>query len=310
MKRYVLRRGIASLPVLALVVLISFALVRTMAGNAALMALGDDATEQEIADELRRRGLDRPLPEQFAVFVKRVVTLDLPRSVQGDQPIRELIRDAFGVTLKLGLGAFLVAVTVGLGLALVSARWPNGGPDWAARIGSVAGVSVPVFWLAMLLVTLVAVKLGWLPPSGQQAGEFRHWILPCLSLGLVYSASLARVGRAALLEELAKDYCRTARAKGLSEWGVLLHHALPNAMIPVVTVLGSQLAGLLTGAVLTETVFHLPGLGKLFVEAIKGRDSYLLVSVMLLIAVVFVLINFALDVVYAWLDPKVRYGRV
>lgn len=307
MIRYLLRRALQCLPVLAMVIVIGFALIRMMPGDAAQVALGQKATEKELADERRRQGLDKPVPVQLLIFFRQVVTLDLPRTVEGGKPITRLIASRFVVTLKLGLGSMVVALLFGLGMGLVSARWPNRAPDWAARVASVAGVSIPVFWLAMLLVALFAHHLGWLPSSGDDS--LRHWILPCVSLGVIYSASLARVSRAALLEELARPYCTTARAKGLGKWGILLNHALPNAMIPMVTVIGSQLAGLLTGAVLTETVFRLPGLGTLFYNAITQRDRYLLITVMLAIALVFVVINFAADVAYAWLDPRVRYGR-
>jgi peptide/nickel transport system permease protein len=294
--------------VLVLVVLIGFALIKMMPGDSAEIALGEKATAQELADERRRQGLDKPAVVQLVIFVKHLVTLDLPRTIEGNRPIPAYIAGRFVTTLKLGLGAMLVALVFGVCMGLFSARWPGGAVDWGARVASVGGVSVPVFWLAMLLVALFAHRLLWLPSSGDDS--LRHWVLPCLALGLIYSASLARVSRAALLEELTKPYCTTARAKGLSRWGVLIHHALPNAMIPMVTVIGSQLAGLLTGAVLTETVFRLPGLGTLFYSAITQQDRYLLVSVMLFIALIFVLINFAADVIYAWLDPRVRYGRV
>ncbi len=309
MKRYLLRRISQSLPVVAMVMLLGFVLVRMVPGDPAQVALGPKAGKKELEDERRRQGLDRPLPVQLALFIRRMATLDLPRSTQGDLPIGRQIADAFVVTAKLGLGSLLVAVSVGMLLALVSARWPGGPLDWAARVGAVAGVSIPVFWMGMLLLALFSEKLGWLPSAGYQPGELSCWILPCTALGLIYSASLARVSRAALLEELSKPYCTTARAKGLSKWGVLLHHALPNAMIPVVTVIGSQLAGLLTGAVLTETVFQLPGLGKLIVDAIRSQDRYMVVTALLLVAVIFVLVNLTLDFVYAWLDPRVRYGR-
>jgi peptide/nickel transport system permease protein len=307
-KKYLLRRALQCLPVLLLVVLIGFGLIRAMPGDPALVAVGEKASQRELQDERRRQGLDRPVAVQLMIFVKHVITLDLPRSIEGNQPIPKLIGSHFMVTLKLGLGSMLVALVVGILAGLFSARWPGGSIDWGARIISVAGVSVPVFWLAMLLVTLFAFNLGWFPSSGYKAGQLRYWVLPCLSLGLVYSASLARVSRAALLEELTRPYCVTARAKGLSGWGILLQHALPNAMIPMVTVIGSQLAGLLTGAVLTETVFRLPGLGTLFFNAITQRDRYLLIAVMLFVAITFVLINFAVDLLYAWLDPRVRYA--
>jgi peptide/nickel transport system permease protein len=308
LKRYLLRRVSQSLPVLLMVVLLGFVLVRMMPGDPAQVALGPKASKQELEDEARRQGLDRPLPVQMLLFAKRMVTLDLPRSAQGDLPIGRRIADAFVVTVKLGLGALLVAVSAGLLMALLSARWPRGAIDWGARVGAVSGVSIPVFWLGMLLLALFSEKLGWLPSAGYQPGQLSCLVLPCLALGLIYSASLARVSRAALLEELSKPYCTTARAKGLSKWGVLIRHALPNAMIPMVTVIGSQLAGLLAGAVLTETVFQLPGLGKLIVEAIKAQDRYMVVTALLLVAVVFVMVNLALDFVYAWLDPRVRYG--
>ena len=309
MKRYLLLRALQCLPVLIMVMLIGFLLIRMMPGSPARVALGPQASGQQIEDEERRQGLDKPAIVQFVVFAKQLVTLDLPRSIAGKRPIAPLIGSHFMVTLKLGLGSLVVALLLGLGLGLVSARWPDGPLDWSARVAAVAGVSVPVFWLAMLLVALFSVKLGWLPASDYRPGRIEYWVLPCLALGLIYSASLARVSRAALLEELAEPYCRTAKAKGLSAGGVLLGHALPNAMIPMVTVIGSQLAGLLTGAVLTETVFRLPGLGMLLYDAITNRDRYLLVTVMLFVAVIFVVINFAVDLAYAWLDPRVRYGQ-
>jgi len=307
-RRYLVRRALQCLPVLVLVVLAGFALVRLMPGDPAEAALGLGASAEDLANERRRQGLDRPVSAQLGIYVRQLVTLDLPPARSG-QPIWQKLLEAFGVTLRLGLGALTVALAVGLGLALVSARWPGGPIDWAARVLAVAGVSVPVFWLAMLLVALFALRLGLLPAGGCRPGELSGWILPCLALGLVYSASLARVGRAALIEELGKPYCVAARARGRSRWGVLVDHALPNAMVPIVTVIGSQLAGLLTGAVLTETVFGLPGLGLVLYDAIESQERYLLVTALLLVAAIFVAINFLLDVVYAWLDPRVRYGR-
>jgi len=308
MKRYLLRRALQCLPVLALVVIIGFALIRLMPGDPAAVALGEKASDAELAAERVRQGLDRPLAVQFAVFVRNLATLDLPRSVQTGQEIPVQIGGAFMVTLRLALGAMFVAVAVGLALGLLSARWPDGPVDWLARVASVAGVSVPVFWLAMLLLAVFAMRLRIFPLGSYQPGELACLVLPCLALGLVYSASLARVSRAALLEELTRDYCRTARAKGASRWGVLLDHALPNAMVPMVTVMGSQLAGLLTGAVLTETVFGLPGLGQLMWDAIQSRDRYALVLALLFVAAIFVLVNYVVDVLYAWLDPRVRYA--
>jgi peptide/nickel transport system permease protein len=307
-KRYLLRRALQCLPVLLLVTVIGFALVRMMPGDPAAAALGEKASPEELSAERARQGLSRPLAVQFAVFARDLVTGRLPRSVQTGQEIPALVGNAFMVTLRLALGAMLVAAAVGLALALVSARWPDGPLDWLARIASVAGVSTPVFWLAMLLLSVFALKLRWFPLASYRPGELSCLVLPCLALGLVYSAGLARVARAALLEELSRDYCRTARAKGASRWGVLLDHALPNAMVPMVTVLGSQLAGLLTGAVLTETVFSLPGLGSLMWEAIQARDRYVLVVVLLFVAAIFVVVNYVADALYAWLDPRVRYG--
>ncbi|HOX05133.1 MAG TPA: ABC transporter permease [Planctomycetota bacterium] len=308
MKRYLLRRAIECLPVLALVLVVGFALVRLMPGDPAAMALGEKASAAELAAERQRQGLDRPLPAQFAVFVRNLAALDLPRSRQTGREIPELIGGAFLVTLRLALGSMFVAVALGLGLGLVSARWPGSWLDWLARTAAVAGVSVPVFWLAMLLLAVFAVRLPIFPLGSYRPGDLSCLVLPCLALGLVYSAGLARVSRAALLEELTRDYCRTARAKGASRWGVLLDHALPNAMVPMVTVMGSQLAGLLTGAVLTETVFGLPGLGQLMWDAIQARDRYVLILALLFVAAIFVLVNYAVDVLYAWLDPRVRYA--
>jgi peptide/nickel transport system permease protein len=308
MKRYLLRRALQCLPVLALVVVIGFALISKLRSDAAAAALGEKATREELAAERARLGLDRPVPVQFAAFVRDLATLDLPRSVKTGQEIPALIGGAFMVTLRLALGAMFVAVALGLALGLASARWPGGPVDWLARVAAVAGVSVPVFWLAMLLLTVFAMRLRLFPLGSYQPGDLACLVLPCLALGLVYSASLARISRAALLEELTRDYCRTARAKGASRWGVLLDHALPNAMVPMVTVMGSQLAGLLTGAVLTETVFGLPGLGQLMWEAIQSRDRYVLVVALLFVAAIFVLINYVVDVLYAWLDPRVRYA--
>ena len=308
MKRYLLRRALQCLPVLVLVLVIGFALIRMMPGDPAEVALGVKATKEELAAERRRQGLDRPLYTQMAIFARDVAALRLPHSAQTGRPIAGQIGGAFLVTLRLGLGALFIAVAAGLGLGLVSARWPNGAMDWLARVASVAGVSVPVFWLGMLLLAVFALRLKWLPMGSYVPGDLRCLVLPCLALGLVYSASLARVARAALLEELSREYCRAARSKGLSRWGVVVNHALPNAMIPMVTVIGSQLAGLVTGAVLTETVFGLPGLGTLLWDAIQSRDRYLLVAVLLFVAAIFVLVNFVVDLAYAWLDPRVRYG--
>ncbi len=308
MKRYLFRRALQCLPVLAMVLVIGFALVWKLRGDAVDAALGDKATAGEIAAERARQGLDRPVARQFADFVGQLATLNLPRSTRTGMEIPGMVGGAFMVTLRLALGAMFVAVAVGLALALASARWPGGPVDWLARVLSVAGVSVPVFWLAMLLLAAFSLRLKIFPLGSYRPGDLMCLVLPCLALGLVYSASLARVSRAALLEELTRDYCRTARAKGASRWGVLLDHALPNAMVPMVTVMGSQLAGLMTGAVLTETVFGLPGLGQLMWDAIQARDRYVLVIALLFVAAVFVAVNFAVDALYAWLDPRVRYA--
>jgi ABC-type dipeptide/oligopeptide/nickel transport system permease component len=307
-KRYLFHRALQCLPVLAMVLVIGFALIRLMPGDAAAVALGEKATAEELSVERHRQGLDRPLAAQFAIFVRDLATLRLPRSIQTGREIPGMIGGAFMVTLRLALGAMFVAVAAGLALGLVSARWPGGPVDWFARVAAVAGVSVPVFWLAMLLLAVFAMRLRLFPLGSYRPGELSCLVLPCLALGLVYSAGLARISRAALLEELGRDYCRTARAKGASRWGVLLDHALPNAMVPMVTVMGSQLAGLLTGAVLTETVFGLPGLGQLMWDAIGARDRYALVAALLFVAAIFVAVNYVVDVLYAWLDPRVRYA--
>ena len=281
-----------------------FAIVRLIPGDPARLLAGDFATEP-IVDELRAKWrLNDPLPVQYAVYVGGLVRGDLGRSITTSTPILPELTERFLRTLQLAVAAILVAAAIGGAAGIVSAVRRSSVTDYLATALALTGISTPIFWSGLLLILLFSVRLEWLPAGG--TGTLRHLVLPALSLGLFGAGVLARQTRSGMLEVLGQDFVRTARAKGLPERAVVVKHALKNAMIPVVTVLGDQFGRLLGGAILTETVFAWPGLGRYLIDSISQRDYPAVQGAILVFAAAVVLINLLVDLSYGMLDPRVR----
>jgi ABC-type dipeptide/oligopeptide/nickel transport system permease component len=248
-------------------------------------------------------GLDKPLLVRYVDYVKRLLAGDLGRSIQQNRPVVDELAEAWPATLELTVAALVIAAAVGVAAGIVSAAWPNSVFDAVARLGSLFGLSMPVFWTGLVLIVVFALWLPWLPVGG--VGSPSHLVLPAVTLALPSVAMVARMTRSSVLEVLREDYVRTARAKGVTEQLVVAKHALRNAAIPILTLLGLQAGQLMGGAVLTETVFAWPGLGRLMVKAIFARDYVLLQGAVLIFALVFVVINLAVDLAYGALDPRI-----
>lgn len=305
MVTYVARRLILLLPVLIGVSLVSFGLLQLVPGDPALILAGEEATEEVLTRIRHEYGLNQPLPVQFLAYLRHAVAGDLGISIQSRQPVATLLAQRFPFTLKLAFLAILVSAILGVIAGVVAATRRNSTLDLAALLGSLVGISLPIFWLGLLAILIFSVKLRWLPAGG--TGTLAHLILPALVLGAASSAVIARTTRASMLEVLRQDYVRTARAKGVGERVVIYRHALKNAMIPILTVFGLEFGYNLGGAVLTETVFSLPGVGRLIVEGIFARDYPVVQGALLLVATTFVLVNLLTDVAYAFFDPRIRY---
>jgi len=280
-----------------------FALVH-LSGDPVLLMVPADASPELVADTRRALGFDRPLREQFGRYLANVAQGDLGTSLRINRPVARLIRERLPATVELTLAALLLATVTAIPAGIVSAVKRGTIVDRLAMIGAVAGQAVPIFWLALLLITLFGVRLRWLPVFGH--GTWAHLVLPAVSLSTIVLGRLARLVRSSMLEVLGQDYVRTARAKGLGELRVLSVHALRNAAIPIVTLLGLQFAQLLGGAVVTETIFAWPGVGRLVVEAIFNRDFPLVQGVVLVVSLIFVVVSLLIDIAYALLDPRVR----
>jgi len=357
MTGHILRRLLLALPVLLGILFVTFAMARLLPGDPCRAVLGERATDQICDAFIVRHGLDKPIATQFIVYLREVFRGDFGDSLRFQRPVMEMLGERMPVTVELSLLALSFAVIVGIPLGIVSAYWRNSPVDVGTMLVANVGVSMPVFWLGLMLAYTFAVLLKgtpfWLPPSGRMTSgmsltplyefwnlgvvkgdrwyallEFlsnintfnalvtgrwpelwdaiRHLILPSVALGTIPMSIIARMTRSSLLEVLGLDYIRTARAKGLREQGVVLRHGLRNALLPVVTIIGLQLGGLLGGAVLTETIFGLTGVGKSLFDSIISRDYVVVQVFTLVIAVAFVLINLVVDLSYAFLDPRVR----
>jgi peptide/nickel transport system permease protein len=313
MIRFLLQRLLATIPVLLVVAVVVFLLLRLTPGDPAAVIAGDIATTEQIEHIRESLGLNRPLVVQFGIWFGNVLQGDLGESFFFRKSVAELIAQRLEPTVALALCTIVLAVAVAVPLGVLAA-WRHGGWLDRALMGfSTLGFSIPVFVLAYLLIWLVSLELGWLPVQGYRRlaegfGPFiRHLILPSLTLSVIYIALIARVTRAAVSEALTEDFVRTARAKGLTERRVLIRHALANAAVPIVTVIGIGLALLIGGVVVTESVYAIPGLGRLTVDAVLARDFPTIQGVILLFSVAYVLINLAIDLAYLALDPRIRY---
>ena len=305
MVRYLIRRLVLTIPVILGVATLVFSLIHLVPGDPAQSMLGESASAQDVADLRMRLGLDRPLLEQYVRFMAGLVRGDLGTSFRTSQPVLTAIWDRVPATIELALASMAVAILIALPLGIIAAVRRGTLTDHAAMTVALAGISIPNFWLGPMLAIVFAVGLGWLPVSGR--GGWDSLVLPAISLGAALAAILARMTRASLLEELRELYVRAARARGVSRSRAILAHALRNSLIPLVTILGLQFGAVLTGAVITETIFAWPGVGRLLIQSIGFRDYPLVQGCILLIAITYVSVNLATDLLYGALDPRIRY---
>ncbi len=331
---YVLRRVLLAIPTLLGVSVIVFLMLHSAGGDPAELKLGSRADAASLARLRHEMGLDRPLAVQYADFLSNAAVGDLGRSYRSNQPVGDEIFSRFPATIELAIAALMIGSVIGFTAGIIAGTRPHSAFDYGSTFGALIGISIPTFWLGISLIIVFGVWLQWLPLSGRVDprlgvdpsvhfivissffhGDWvvfkdatRHLILPALTLAGWPAAIIARMTRASLIETMDEDYVRTARAKGLSENRVIQSHALRNAIIPVLTVIGLELGGLLGGAVITETVFAWPGIGKLTSDAIAARDYQVTQGVVLLLAAVFVVLNLCVDIIYAFVDPRIRYG--
>jgi peptide/nickel transport system permease protein len=312
MLRFIVRRLVLSIPILLLVSMMVFGLIHLIPGDPARVILGQEATPEAIAGLRRELGLDRPLVVQYLTWLGNVLRGDLGRSLADRSPVIDQIKLRLPVTLELTIGTFIVALLIALPAGILSATRRGGAVDYASTLVALGGLSIPSFWLAMMFILFFAVRLRWLPASGyvpfteDPRANLAAMILPMVATGIRESAALTRMLRSGMLEVLNADYVRTARSKGLNEWLVVIRHALRNALVPVVTSAGLLLAGLLGGLVITETIFAIPGFGRLIVEAIYQRDFVTVQGAVLVSALLVVVINLLVDLIYALIDPRIR----
>jgi peptide/nickel transport system permease protein len=312
MHRYLLSRVAGMLAVLAIVAVMVFVLTRAASGDPISVLLGDQATAEDIARVQKDYGLDKPLPVQFAYWLGEVLHGNLGQSIFLQRPVTQALWERAEPTTLLALMAVAIAALIGIPSGIISAVYRGRWLDQVVTGAAMLGASIPSFWFGIVLIQMFAVSLGWFPVSGYGApdaslGERLHALmLPATVLGVLNSALIIRFTRASMLDVLGEDYVRTARSKGLSEGTVVLKHALRNALVPIVTVLGLTVALMIGGAVVTETVFGLPGIGNLVVNAVLRRDYPVIQGALLVIAAIYVLINFAIDLLYVAVDPRVK----
>jgi peptide/nickel transport system permease protein len=331
---YVLKRLMYLTPVLIGVTLLVFVIAHAIPGDPARMMAGQKASREAVENLRRSMGLDRPLPEQYLRYLSGLVRGDLGFSIRNQRPVLEDMRDFFPATLELSLASMLLCISVGLPLGILSAVWRNRPIDHASRVFSVIGVSMPVFWLGLMLLLLFYRNLGWLPGSGRldigidppvhvsglylidtllegSTGKFgnalAHILMPAFCLSYVYLAIITRIVRSSMIAVMGLDFITTARANGISEAVIILKHGLKNSLIPTVTITGLSIGELLGGAILTETIFNWPGMGKYVVDSVNFLDFPAIMGFTLVVAVAYVMINLAVDVMYAFLDPQIRY---
>jgi peptide/nickel transport system permease protein len=331
--QYAIRRALTIVPVLLGVSILVFSFVHMIPGDPALAMLGERATPEKVAEVRQRLGLDRPIYQQYVIYLGKVVQGDFGISiVRGDPVAKDLLR-RFPATVELATSAILLALLFGIPIGIVSAVWRNSWMDSASRVWALVGVSMPIFWLGVMLAWFFGVQLGWLPTGFRldSATEYRPWtnfvvldallngswdvvrdalrhlLLPAIALATIPLAVIARMTRASMLEVLSREYIRTAEAKGLPQVSVILRHALGNALLPIMTVVGLQVGRLLAGAILTETIFSWPGIGLWVYEAIGSRDYAIVQGASLFIAVIVVVVNLLTDLLYAAVDPRIKY---
>ncbi|NMC81049.1 MAG: ABC transporter permease [Chloroflexi bacterium] len=312
MGRYIARRLLSMIPVLLLVTIISFSLI-LLTGDPVKAMLGQEADPATVKAMRTKLGLDDPIPVQYVKWLTRVLQGDLGNSIRSSQPVSEAILQRLPVTIWINVIAFVMTILIGIPAGLISALHRNSPIDLLTSLVSLLGITTPNFFLGILLIFFFSVKMGWLPSSGyvdpltDPVAGIKTLIMPAITLGTAEAAIIARMTRSSVLEELSRPYMITARAKGLQERLVISRHLIKNAMIPVVTILGLQVGISFGGAVVTETIFALPGLGRLAVTSISARDFPMVQGAVLVMAIAFLLANLIVDLLYAYLDPRIRY---
>lgn len=306
MTRYIAQRLVAAAITLIGISLIIFLLLRLLPGDPARIIAGLLASEEDVQRIRVQMGLDRPLPVQYAMFLGRMLRGDLGQSARTSEPVLSEIMKRLPATVKLAVISMVIAGLGGVLGGVIAAYRRNSTLDYLISMGTLFGVSMPVYWLGLMLIVLFAVRLHWLPAAGSEKPA--SYIMPSLTLAAFSIALVARMTRSSMLEVLGEDYVRTARAKGLGEQVVVMRHALKNALIPVITVIGLQFGTLLGGAVLTETVFGWPGMGQLLVDSIFARDYPMVQGIVLVFSFLFILVNLIVDITYAYVDPRIHYG--
>lgn len=304
MSKFLLQRLLIAIPTLLVVTFLVFLIVRFIPGDPAIILAGESASTQVVADIRAEWGLDQPVLTQYVVYMQNLSRGNLGRSIASRQPVAWEITQRYPSTLTLACLAIVVATVLGLGFGTVAAMQPFTRWDYGSMILSLVGISTPIFWSGLIMILVFSVWLGVLPSGG--TGTAAHWVLPAISLGFFDAGVIARQSRSALMEVMLTDYVRTARAKGLSQRAVVMSHAMKNAIIPVVTIIGMEFGRMLGGAILTESVFSLPGIGRYLVMAISQRDYPVIQGICLVLASTFVIINLAVDVLYGYLDPRIR----
>jgi peptide/nickel transport system permease protein len=307
MLTFILRRFLSLIPVVWGIATIVFVLMYLVPGDPARLMAGQNASPQTIEALRAKMGLDRPVHERYVLFLTSLARGDLGYSYRHRRPVSEVISERFPATLKLALASILIALILGVSAGILAARCHGGVLDYGVMGLSLLGISTPVFWLGMMLIVVFSVWLGWLPVGGYgESGDILHLLLPALSLSAISIGYFARITRSSFLEVMRQDYILAARARGVPESRIIGRHSLRNAAIPLVTVVGTNLAGLLGGAVATETVFGWPGIGRAIYDAILVRDLPVVEGGVIFLAFVFVVSNLVIDLLYAWIDPRVR----
>lgn len=312
---YIVRRLLQAVPVVFLSTVVIFLMLRLIPGDPAQVLAGPDATPQQVDAVRESMGLNQPVPAQYVIWLARAVQGDLGTSILSKLPVAQLLGQRLPATLELAIAALSLTLLIALPMGIAAAVWQRSWVDWLISSVNGIAIAVPSFWLGILSIILFALVLGWLPPGGR--GDFgrdpglalKFLILPAFTLALSASSSLARLVKSAMLEVLYEDYVRTANAKGLARYQVVVRHALRNAMVPVITVIGLQFGRLLGGAVITESVFNWPGVGRLVLDAIGNRDYTVVQATLLLLVMVYITVNLVTDILYGVLDPRIRLAR-
>ncbi len=306
MKKYLIKRTGLAIGIIIAISMITFLILNIIPGDPVALMLGDMASPETIEKLREQMGLNRPLPEQYVNWILQLITGDLGNSYFQKKPVLELIGNAFYYTSRLALFAYIIALVIGITSGVVAAVFHGKLVDRILMTIAIAGISAPAFWVAILLQIYIALNFDLFPVSG--VNTMAGYVLPSIALGSRYAASIARITRTSMLETMNQDFIRTARAKGLGSFRIVVIHAFRNALLPIITVIGADIGSLLAGAMLTESVFNIPGIGKLLIDAINKRDLPIVQGTVMYIAIICVLIYLVVDILYAVIDPRIKLG--